>query len=69
MPCFCFVTSYNYYEAMGKSYRASLESNNAGLYELIWFHVQKVNHGRHFLNKTSYGAVKGEEKGPTHGFY
>ena len=40
-----------------ESYRASLESNNAGLYEPIWFHARKVNHGSHFLNKTSYGAV------------
>ena len=54
---------------MGESYRASLESKNAGLYELIWFHVRKVNHGSHLLNKTSYGAVQGEEEGPTHGFY
>ena len=44
-------------EAMGESYRASLESNNAGLYEPIWFHAWKVNHGSHFLNKTNYGAV------------
>ena len=36
---------------MGESYRASLESNNAGLYEPIWFHARKVNHGSHFLNK------------------
>ena len=47
----------HYYEAMGESYRASLESNNAGLCEPIWFHARKVNHGSHFLNKTSYGAV------------
>ena len=35
-----------------ESYRASLESNNAGLYEPIWFHARKVNHGSHFFNKT-----------------
>ena len=34
---------------MGESYRASLESNNAGLYEPIWFHAQKVYHGSHFF--------------------
>ena len=34
-----------------------LRANNAGLYEPIWFHARKVNHGSHFLNKTSYGAV------------
>ena len=34
---------------MRESYRASLESNNAGLYEPIWFHAQKVNHGSLFL--------------------
>ena len=45
------------YKAMGESYRASLESNNAGLYEPIWLHARKVNHESHFLNKTSYGAV------------
>ena len=50
-----------------ESYRASLESSNVGLYEPIWFHARKVNHGSHFLNKTSYGAVQGEE-GPTHVF-
>ena len=40
-----------------ESYRSSLESNNAGLYEPIWFHAWKVNHGSYFLNKTSYRAV------------
>ena len=53
---------------MGERYRASLKSNNAGLYEPIWFHARKVNHGSYFLNKTSYGAVQGEEEVPTHGF-
>ena len=52
-----------------ESYRALLESNNAGLYEPIWFHAQKVNHGSHFLNNISYGAVYGEEEGLTHVFY
>ena len=27
------------------------------VYKPIWFHARKVNHGSHFLNKTSYGAV------------
>ena len=56
------------YEAMRESYRASLESNNADLYKLTWFHVRKVNHESHFLNKTSYKAVQ-EEEGPTYDFY
>ena len=47
---------------MRESYRASLESNNAGFYEPIWFHARKVNDGSHFLNKTNYGAVYGEEE-------
>ena len=34
---------------MGESYRASLESNNTGLYEPIWFHAQKVNMEAIFL--------------------
>ena len=34
-----------------------------GLYEPIWFHAQKVNHGSHFLNKTSYGAHREKKKG------
>ena len=33
------------------------ENNNVGLYEPIWFHARNVNHGSHFLNKTSYGVV------------
>jgi hypothetical protein len=28
------------------------ERNNEDLYEPIWFHVRKVNHGSYFLNKT-----------------
>jgi hypothetical protein len=50
---------------MGESYRASLERNKAGLYEPIWVHARKINNGSHFPNKTSYGAVWGEEEGPT----
>ena len=47
---------------MGGSYRASLESNNVGLYEPIWFYALKVNHGSHFLNKTSYGGYREKKK-------
>ena len=47
---------------MRESYRASLESNNASLYKPIWFYARKVNHGSHFLNKTSYGVYREKKK-------
>jgi hypothetical protein len=31
--------------------------NNEDLYESTLFHTQKVNHGSHFHNKTSDGAI------------
>ena len=34
---------------MGERYRASLKSNNAGLYEPIWFHAWKVTMEAIFL--------------------
>jgi hypothetical protein len=32
-----------------ESYRASSERNKEDLFEPIWFHDQKVNHGSYFL--------------------
>jgi hypothetical protein len=40
-----------------ESYRASFERNDEDLYEPIWFHARKVNHGSYILIKTSDGAV------------
>jgi hypothetical protein len=42
---------------MRKSYRASSKRNNEDISEPIWFHVWKINHGSHLLNKTSVGVV------------
>jgi hypothetical protein len=56
---------------MGENYRALSERNNEDLFEPIWFlfepiwflfepiwfHARKINHGSHFLNKRSDGAV------------
>jgi hypothetical protein len=40
-----------------ETHRALSERNNEDLYEPIWFHAQEVNHGSHFLNKTSDEVV------------
>ena len=36
---------------MGESHQASSARNDTNIYEPIWFHARKVNHGSYFLNK------------------
>jgi hypothetical protein len=40
-----------------ESYQTPSKRNDEDLYEPIWFHAQKVNHGSQFLNKTSNRAL------------
>jgi hypothetical protein len=47
----------SHYEVMRESYQAMFKRNNTDLYEPIWFHARKVNHGSHFLNNTSNGTL------------